>query len=46
VARLEGKRGRIYRLQVLDGDPREIEVAIPEGPGEWGALELRLEIQE
>jgi hypothetical protein len=46
VARLEGGRGRIYRLRILDGEPREAEVTIPEGPGEWGALELRLAIAE
>jgi hypothetical protein len=45
VVRLEGRRGRSYRLRVLDGDPREIEVSIPEGPGEWGALELRLPVE-
>jgi hypothetical protein len=46
VARLEGRRGKTYRLRILDGEPREIEVSIPEGPGEWGLEDLRLEIQE
>ena len=46
VARLEGRRGRYYRLRVLDGEPRVIEVAIPEGPGEWGPLELRIPVQD
>ncbi|MGH9390972.1 MAG: hypothetical protein ACRD1Z_15250, partial [Vicinamibacteria bacterium] len=46
VARLEGRRGKIYRLRVLDGEPRVIAVAIPEGPGEWGPLELRLTVKE
>ena len=46
VARLEGRRGKTYRLQVLDGEPRVVEVAIPEGPGEWGPLELRLTVKE
>jgi glycogen debranching enzyme len=44
VVRLEGRRGRSYRLRVLDGEPRAIEVAIPEGPGEWGPLELRIQV--
>jgi hypothetical protein len=44
VARLEGRRGESYRLRVLDGEPRVIEVAIPEGPGEWGALEIRFQV--
>ncbi len=38
VVRLEGRRGRSYRLRVEDGASREIEVSIPSGPGEWGAL--------
>jgi len=46
VVRLEGRRGRSYRLRVLDGEPRVIEVAIPEGPGEWGPLELRIPVQD
>jgi hypothetical protein len=45
VAKLEGRRGRTYRLRILDGQPRVIEVAIPEGPGEWGPLELRLDVK-
>ncbi len=46
VARLEGRRGMTYRLRVLDGAPREIEVVIPEGKGEWGDLELRLDVKD
>jgi hypothetical protein len=46
VARLEGRRGRTYRLRVLDGAPRVLEVSIPEGSGEWGPHELRLTIEE
>jgi len=46
VARLEGRRGKTYRLRVLDGEPREIEVAIPDGPGEWGALEMRFPVRQ
>jgi hypothetical protein len=46
VARLEGRRGWTYRLRVLDGEPRDLEVSIPEGPGDWGSRELRIEIRE
>jgi hypothetical protein len=46
VARLEGRRGRTYRLRVLDAEPRVIEVAVPEGPGDWGPHELRLPVEE
>jgi hypothetical protein len=42
VARLEGRRGRAYRLRIEDGRPRETEVSIPEGPGDWGEIELTL----
>ncbi len=46
VARLEGRRGRTYRLRVFDGAPRVLEVSIPAGPGEWGPHELRLTVEE
>ena len=46
VARLEGRRGKTYRLRVLDAEPRVIEVSIPEGPGEWGPHELRLAVED
>ena len=46
IARLEGRRGRNYRLRVFDGAPRVLEVSIPAGPGEWGPHELRLTVEE
>jgi glycogen debranching enzyme len=46
VARLEGRRGKTYRLRIFDGEPRVIEVSIPEGPGEWGSHDLRLAVED
>jgi hypothetical protein len=46
VARLQGRRGRTYRVRLFDPGPREIEVTIPEGPGDWGLQELRVELRE
>ncbi|MGH9389423.1 MAG: hypothetical protein ACRD1Z_07390, partial [Vicinamibacteria bacterium] len=45
VVRLEGRRGRSYRVRVEDDAPREIEIPIPDGPGEWGALEMRFPLK-
>jgi glycogen debranching enzyme len=46
VVRIEGRRGRSYRLRVEGDASREIEVAIPYGPGEWGPLEVRLPLSK
>jgi hypothetical protein len=45
VVRLEGLRGRSYRLRVEDGRPRVVEVSIPEGVGEWGVLEMSFPVR-
>ncbi len=45
VARLEGRRGKSYRLRLFEAEPREIEVVIPDGAGEWGFRELRVEMR-
>ncbi len=46
VARLQGRRGRSYRLRLLAAEPTEIEVTIPEGAGDWGFRELRVDVRE
>ncbi|HJS73092.1 MAG TPA: hypothetical protein VJ921_02310, partial [Vicinamibacteria bacterium] len=46
VARVQGRRGKTYRVRLLEPEPRDIEVAIPEGAGEWGFHEIRVDIRE
>jgi hypothetical protein len=46
VARVQGKRGKSYRVRLLEPEPREIEVAIPEGTGDWGVHEIRVGVRE
>jgi hypothetical protein len=46
VARFQGRRGRTYRVRLFDPAPREIEVTIPAGPGEWGFQELRVDLRQ